>query len=44
MKRILFAMIAFAALAGSASAVDTRSLFSEDAASCTGSPKPGDPS
>lgn len=44
MKRILFALIAFAAFAGSASAVDPRALVSDEMASCTGSPKPGDPS
>lgn len=43
MKRILFAVIAFAAFAGSASAIDVRALSSNDTASCTG-PKTGDPS
>lgn len=44
MKRILFAIIAFAAFAGSASAIDARAVSSGETATCTGSPKTGDPS
>lgn len=44
MKRIFLAMIAFAAFAGSASAIDSRALPGNDTANCTGSPKTGDPS
>lgn len=43
MKRILFAVIAFAAFAGSASAIDARAVPGNDTANCTG-PKTGDPS
>lgn len=44
MKRVLFALIAFAAFAGSASALDMRALSGDETAACTGSPKTGDPS
>lgn len=44
MKRILLAIIAFAAFAGSASAIDSRAQTGIDTANCTGSPKTGDPS